>query len=119
MPGQFLTTAERERWERFPRDLSPEDLANFFTLSGSDRAQIPHRSAAANRLGFALQLCALRYLGFCPDELATIPPPAVAYVAQQLGVDPRSLAAYGARAHTRTDHLQAILAYTGFRKAEA
>lgn len=24
MPGQFLTTAERERWERFPRDLSAE-----------------------------------------------------------------------------------------------
>jgi hypothetical protein len=118
MPGQFLTTAEQERWERFPCDLSPEDLAIFFTLSASDRAQIPHRSAAENRLGFALQLCALRYLGFCPDDLSTIPPPAVAYVAQQLGVDPADLTRYGARAHTCTDHFQTILAYMGFRKAD-
>jgi TnpA family transposase len=119
MPGPLLTTAERERWECFPSDLLLEDLAIFFTLSASDRAQNPRRSAPANRLGFALQLCALRYLGFCPDDLSTIPPPAVAYVAQQLAVDPRSLTHYGARAHTCTDHLQAILAYTGFQKADA
>ena len=71
MPGQFLTSAERERWERFPRDLSPEDLANFFTLSGSDRAQIP--TAARRRIGWASRSnCARSAIwGFVP----TISPP--------------------------------------------
>jgi TnpA family transposase len=41
----------------------------------------------------------------------------VNYVASQLGVSPDDLAVYGDRSQTRTDHLQAIQAYLGFRKA--
>lgn len=85
MPGPLLTTEERERWQCFPSDLSFEDLAIFCTLSASDRAQNPRRSAPANRLGFALQLCTLRYLGFCPDDLSTIPPPATRHATRPPG----------------------------------
>jgi hypothetical protein len=53
----------------------------------------------------ALQLCALRFMGFVPDDLSTTPPEAGAFVAQQLAVEPAVLAAYGTRAHTRQDHL--------------
>ena len=72
-----------------------------------------------NQLGFALQLCALCYLGFAPDDLTTAPPPAVAFVAQQLGLPPAARAAYGSRRHTRTTHLQQVQAYLGFRPALA
>ena len=44
------------------------------------------------------------------------PPEAVAFVAQQLAVEPDVLAAYGARAHTRQDHLHAAQAHLGYRK---
>jgi hypothetical protein len=118
MPGQFLTTTERERWDRFPPEIVEEDLVSFFTLSAADLVHIPVKSAAHNRLGFALQLCAIRYLGFCPADLATAPTPAVTYLARQVDADPRELSRYGARAHTRTDHLQKILDYLGFRKAK-
>ena len=69
MPGQFFSNAERERLERFPIEVAPADLIVFFTLSESDLAQVPVNAASHNRLGFALQLCALRYLGFAPDDL--------------------------------------------------
>jgi TnpA family transposase len=117
MPGSFLNAAERERLNRFPREMTEADLISFFTLSDADRVQIPITSAPQNRLGFALQLGTLRYLGFCPTDLATIPPPAVAYVASQLDLDPSVLSAYGKRSHTRTDHLRRIFAYLGFRQA--
>jgi TnpA family transposase len=117
MPGQFLSSAERERLERFPAEVSPADLIAFFTLSPSDLAQVPVRAAPYNRLGFALQLCALRYLGFSPDDLTTAPVDVLQHLAKQVMASPDSVPEYGRRPQTRTDHLQAIIPYLGFRKA--
>jgi TnpA family transposase len=117
MPVQLFTEADRARFTRFPSQIEPDDLITFFTLSETDLAQIPVNTTAHNRLGFALQLCALRFMGFVPDNLTDTPAAVVTYVANQLGVDPNGLAAYGARAHTRTDHLQTLQAYLGYRKA--
>jgi hypothetical protein len=66
-----------------------------------------------------LQTCALRYLGFSPDDLSTAPLSVVAYVARQIGVSPGVLGQYGLRPQTRTDHLQEILSYLKFREATA
>jgi Domain of unknown function (DUF4158) len=106
MPVQLFTEAERARRNRFPEVIVYEDLVTFFTLSEHDLERMPRSSAPHNRLGYALQLCALRFMGFVPDDLSTTPPEAVAFVAQQLAVEPAVLAAYGTRAHTRQDHLQ-------------
>jgi TnpA family transposase len=117
MPGQFLTDAERERLRQFPAEIPPSDVIAYFTLSPADLAQVRHQRGDHNRLGFALQLGALRYLGFSPDDLTTAPASVVASLSQQLDVRPDVLPAYGQRAHTRRDHLQAIQAYLGFREA--
>jgi len=117
MPGGFLTELERTRLDGFPATISPTDLIQFFTLSTADLAQLPRTTARHNHLGFALQLCTLRYLGFCPDDLTTMPTTVVAYVADQLGVDHAGLATYGQRDQTRTAHLQQIQTYLGFRRA--
>jgi len=69
MPIQFFTDAERHRLNNFPLEIQYQDLAAFFTLSETDKAQIPIYSTAYNRLGFALQLCTLRFMGFVPDDL--------------------------------------------------
>ena len=116
MPGRFLTDSERDRLNRFPDPISPEDLATFFTLSPQDLARILRCRGDHNRLGYALQLSALRYLGFCPARLSTAPPEAVVYLAQQLHVSPAVLADYGERSHTRTDHWQAICTYLSFQE---
>ena len=103
MPIGFLSEAERERLDRFPPQIVHADLITFFTLSPADRVQLPRTTTAANRLGFALQLGALRYLGFSPDDLTTAPEVVVAFVAEQLDVAPHELTRYARRGQTRTE----------------
>jgi TnpA family transposase len=117
MPIAFLTAAERERLNHFPDPIPDEDLSAFFTLSDADQLEVGKQRGAHNQLGFALQLCALRYLGFAPDDLHSTPWPAVLFVARQLALPPEALAAYGHRIHTRTTHLQQVQAYLGFSPA--
>jgi Domain of unknown function (DUF4158)/Tn3 transposase DDE domain len=117
MPIDFLTAVERERLNRFPDLIPDEDLRVFFPLSDRDMVEVRKQRGAANQLGFALQLCALRYLGFAPDDLGTTPEAAATFVAQQVGVSPAAIVGYGGRIHTRTTHLQQAQGYLGFRLA--
>ena len=88
----FSPRTERDRLNRFPAQIPDEDLRVFFLLSDADQTAINKQREAHTRLGFAMQLCALRYLGFAPDDLSTAPEDAVLYVAQQLAVSPDALA---------------------------
>jgi hypothetical protein len=93
------------------------DLIRYFTLSRSDLDLVRRQRGDQNRIGFALQLCALRYMGFCPDDLEIVPTTALAFVADQLQASPAALHVYGARSQTRTEHLQQIQLRLGFRDA--
>ena len=117
MPRQFLTKAEREQLSSFPPSPSQENIITFFNLSTEDLNLINKRSGDYNRLGFALQMGTLRYLGFIPDELQNAPLTIVEYLAQQLKVNPKSLSLYGKREKTRREQLQQIQSYLGWRKA--
>lgn len=117
MPTGFLSDAEREKLSGFPEEIPSEDLFAYFTLSGSDRALIPASSAPANRLGFILVLCAVRYLGFCPVNLTQATENVRWYVSEQVGVAAEVLEGYPEREQTRTDHLRRIYEYLGFRRA--
>ena len=117
MPGQLFTDAERRRLGGFPALVSHEDLVTYYTLTRSDRAQVNQYADEASRLGFALQLATLRYLGFCPDDLGSAPSEVVRFLADQLKIAPGSLSAYGRRAQTRTDHFLAVQDHLGYRKA--
>jgi Domain of unknown function (DUF4158) len=78
VPIGFLSDAERERLDGFPAQIVPGDLDTYFILSRADRRQIPRTTSASNRLGFALQLGMLRFLGFCPDSSGDPLPPSPA-----------------------------------------
>jgi Domain of unknown function (DUF4158) len=65
---------QRERLRGFPAEIPSEDLIVYFTLSERDRLLVQGQRGAHNRLGFALQACALRYLGFVPTKLHTARP---------------------------------------------
>lgn len=117
MPVSLLTDDEREQLQGFPEQIPQNDLTAFFTLSPTDMALVRKQRGAHNRLGFSLQLCSLRYLGFSPDTIVDIPEIAVSYLSQQVHVKSSSLAQYGQRPKTRTEHLQEVQRYLGFHTA--
>jgi hypothetical protein len=115
MPVRFLSEAQREALAGFPSEVDADVLDRFFVLGAADLVEVRRRHGATNRLGWALQLCALRMLGFCPDDVRAEPSEAVGFVARQLGVDPVALEAYGQRAQTRQDHARQVRSYLGFQ----
>ena len=95
----------------------PDDettLVQHWTLSEDDLAIIVRRRRPHNRLGFAIQLCALRYPGrlLRPGEL--IPDTPLAFVAEQLQIAPEVLADYATRGPTRYEQLDALREGFGF-----
>ena len=101
-----LTTAQLDELFALPTELNT--LVRYWTLAGTDLAAIHRRRRDRNRLGFALQLCALRYPGrlLGPGEL--IPAEALRFVAHQVDTTPEALAAYAARFQTRYEQLDAV-----------
>ncbi len=117
MPG-WPSPAERRALDAFPEQIGPEDLDEHFKLAPADmRFALKHRGDS--RLGVAVQLCALRWLGFVPEALTEIPQPAVLELCEQLEANPADLDTYGARSQTRTDQLAAASTHAGLRPWDA
>ena len=118
MASTFLTAQERERLLCFPGEIPQWDLITSFTLTENDSSLIDTYQDDTNRLGAALQLCAVRYLGFCPTDLHTAPSDVITFLANQLQVEPDALQDYGKRHMTRSTHFNAVLNHLGFRRVQ-
>lgn len=119
MPGTFLSSKERERLACFPEDIPHWDLITYFILTEQDYTFIKPYRSDAHRLAVALQLCAVRYLGFCPTALHGAPIETISHLAGQLHVSPSVLQDYGTRRMTQSTHFQAVLDYLGFRRMQS
>ncbi len=80
MPRRFLSQAERIRLSQFPDEVTPADCVVYFTLTPTDQHLIATRRGDANRLGIALLLCSLRYLGYFPTDIQQTPGNIVLFV---------------------------------------
>lgn len=107
-----LTDAQAEALLALP--TAETDLIRHYTLSPADIAVVARRRRPHNQLGFAVQLCALRYPGrlLRPGEL--VPPQVLSFVADQLDLPPDALAEYATRSQTRYDQLEALYAIYGY-----
>src|SRR5436309_13832566 len=84
----LLTNDQRAQLTQVPTDLSDRELARYYTLTPEDLQVINRRRRGSNRLGFAVQLCMLRFPGRTITDLPDIPARVLALIAQQVGVPP-------------------------------
>ena len=81
-----LTDAQTEALLALP--TAEPDLIRYYTLSPADLAVIARRRRPHNRLGFAVQLCALRFPGRLLRPGEAVPRQVLSFVADQLDLDP-------------------------------
>jgi hypothetical protein len=114
-----LSVAQQAALTALP--AAEHDLRLHYTLSENDLSIIRSKRGAHNRLGFAIQLCYLRFPGQAMNLEAEPPAELLAYVAQQIQVNPNAWTEYAARDETRREHaieLQSIFGYRPFTIAE-
>ncbi|WP_232461084.1 Tn3 family transposase [Burkholderia ubonensis] len=90
-----------------------DDLIRHYTFGEGDLSLIRQRRGEANHLGFAVQLCLLRYPGQGWLTDADVPPALLHWIAQQLRIDVSCWPQYGKRDETRREHLIELRAYLG------
>ena len=114
MPRRSILT-KRQQARLFDLPTDAASLHEHYTLDDFDLEQIRGRRRAHNKMGFALQLCALR----CPGRLLapgeTIPIAVLRFLADQIGINADALAGYATREETRRDHLMILRNIYGFK----
>src|SRR5271167_1634848 len=102
-PRTLLSPEQRTRLFAIPTDTA--EMTRHYVLDTDDLALVGARRRAGNRLGFAVQLCALRHPGRVLDPSESPPAPMLAFLAKQIGADPALFDEYARRAETRREHL--------------
>ena len=108
---------ELKRLTSWPGEVARSDLAAYFTFSLEDLRWLRSHRGAGERIGLAVQLAALRFLGLIPDELAETPREVARHVAEQIGVAPATFARYAREvdARTRRRHAGMAVEHAGWR----
>jgi len=114
MPRRSILT-ERQHSALFDLPTDEASMLLHYTLADDDLEHVNSRRRPENRIGFALQLCALRYPGrlLSPGEL--IPEKVLRFIAAQLGLPGDDVLPYAARRQTRQQHLHALRKIYAFK----
>ena len=86
MPTRFLSPEQRSRYGKFTSTPSEQILARYFHLDANQIEEISRLRNDYNRLGFAILLCSVRYLGRFPSDFNEVPDVVVSYISDQLGI---------------------------------
>jgi len=106
---------DRQRSALFALPTDDAQLLRHYMLADDDFGHINERRRPANRIGFALQLCALRFPGRLLNPGEVIPQPVLAFIGAQLGVPADALLTYAARRQTRQQHMDALRRIYGYK----
>jgi len=99
----------------FAPPVTATEIARHYTLDERDLAIIRQRRGAQNRLGFALQLCFLRYPGQAMAPESEPPADILSFVSRQVHASPEAWAAYAQRDETRREHASELQSAFGYR----
>ncbi|MBK4841304.1 transposase [Enterococcus faecium] len=86
---------------------SEEQLQLYFQLTDFDKEIINEMRLPSTKLGFAVQLGTVRFLGTFFTDFSKIPLEVIIYLANQLSIDPREFDSYS-RKMTISQHAQLI-----------
>ena len=86
MPVQFLTAGQRADYGRYVAEPTEVELNRYLYLDDADLQQLRGKRGEHNRLGFAVQLTAVRYLGRFLDDTTQAPPNVLSLLSKQLGL---------------------------------
>jgi len=119
MPVEFLTDEQAEAYGKFAEEPTRPELERFFFLDDEDRKLIAKRRGDHSRLGFALQMCTVRYIGLFLEDPLDVPWPVVEYLAEQLGIeDVSQIKRYTERKPTPYEHAWEIRDAYGYHPYE-
>ena len=105
----ILSATERDNLLALPE--SPDDLIQHYSFTESDLSSIRQRRGNPNRLGFAVQLCLLRYPGYALTVEMAVPDPIIQWISRQIQIDAAAWSQYGVRDQTRREHFQELRIY--------
>lgn len=108
-----LSLSERESLLAMPE--TDDQLIRHYTLSERDLSLIRQHRGAANRLGFAVQLCYMRYPGVALGAGETPYPALLQLVGTQVKVPAEAWTEYGHRDQTRREHQIELQSIYGFQ----
>ena len=114
MPRRSILT-ERQRLALFDLPTDETNMLRHYILADDDLEHINARRRPENRIGFALQLCALRYPGRLLSSDEMIPEKVLRFIAAQLGLTGDDILPYASRRQTRQQHLHALRQIYGFK----
>jgi len=111
-----LSSGDHGGYGLYGGEPSQARLDRYFHLDAGDRELVDARRGAHNRLGFALQLGTVRFLGRFLADPTDMPAPVVVYLAAQLDIDdPDVLKGYARRQSTQWEHAEQIRRAYGYR----
>lgn len=97
--------------------IDEENLIRHYTLDNEDILRSMAKRGHRNRLGFAVQLCLMRFPGRPLSPGEEVPQPLLSFVGEQLAVSPAVFADYARRDQTRREHAVEIQKYLGLHSA--
>jgi TnpA family transposase len=93
-----------DHWTLLAAPTDERTLIRFASLSGEDLDLILSKRGHRNQLGFAVQICLMRFPGrvLAPNEIRSA---LLHFLGDQLGVSPAAFADYARRDETRREQL--------------
>lgn len=108
-----------EEPEQLPDGIDEDALRKYFTLARPDLEQVDQCRGPANKLGFAIQICTLRWRGHFLPDTRDVASSVIEMIGSQLGLLPISLDGYPQNEKTRFEHLERIRQHLGFVRCDA